>query len=242
MADAAPIIDVREVGKVYRRGRFEVHALRDVSFSMPPGQVLAVMGSSGSGKTTLLNLLAGLDRASTGEVLVDGQRIGTLSPEEATVFRRRHVGFVFQFFNLLPTMSARDNVALPLLADRAPRGDVEARTAAALDAVGLGRRADHRPAELSGGEMQRVAVARALVMRPRLLLADEPTGNLDTTAGDEILALLRRAVDDFGLSIIMVTHSPLAAAAADRVLLLRDGRVIDDIVAADVPGPGLRVV
>jgi putative ABC transport system ATP-binding protein len=242
MPGAAPIIEVRGVGKVYRRGRFEVHALRDVSFSMPPGQVLAVMGSSGSGKTTLLNLLAGLDRASTGEVLVDGQQMGSLAPEDATVFRRRHVGFVFQFFNLLPTMSARDNVALPLLADRASRADVESRTAAALDAVGLGHRADHRPAELSGGEMQRVSIARALVMRPRLLLADEPTGNLDTTAGDEILALLRHAVDAFGLSIVMVTHSPLAAAAADRVLLLRDGRVIDDIVAADVPGPGLRVV
>jgi putative ABC transport system ATP-binding protein len=241
MARRAPVVDVRGVSKTYRSGRWEIHALRDLSFTVEPGHVLAIMGPSGSGKTTLLNIIAGLDRPTSGEVLIDGQRLGLLHPDEATEFRRRHMGFVFQFFNLLPTMTARDNVALPLLAERLGRHDVEARTMRALEAVGLAHRAAHRPAELSGGEMQRVAIARALVMQPHLLLADEPTGNLDTTTGDEILALLRQAVEEFSLAIVMVTHSHLAAAVADRILFLRDGAVIDDVRAgreeADVGRP-----
>jgi lipoprotein-releasing system ATP-binding protein len=163
--------------------------------------------------------------------------MGDLGPDDATVFRRRHIGFVFQFFNLLPTMSARANVALPLMAEHLPRRDVEERTAEMLDAVGLGHRADHRPSELSGGEQQRVAIARALAMRPRLLLADEPTGNLDSTAGDEVLALLRRAIESFGLSIVMATHSYPAAAAMDRVLIIRDGVLVEGVKGPASAGP-----
>jgi putative ABC transport system ATP-binding protein len=195
------------------------------------------MGPSGSGKTTLLNLLAGLDRPTAGEVWIDGTRLSEMDPEEATVFRRRNIGFVFQFFNLLPTMTARDNVALPLLADRMPRREADLRALASLERVGMVDRASHRPSELSGGEMQRVAIARALVMRPKLLLADEPTGNLDTHTGDEILRLLRQAVEEYGLSIVMVTHSYLAAAAMDRVLFIQDGVIVDEVDAANVTAP-----
>jgi putative ABC transport system ATP-binding protein len=195
------------------------------------------MGPSGSGKTTLLNLLSGLDRPTSGEVWVAGTRLSDLDAEAATVFRRRNIGFVFQFFNLLPTMTARDNVALPMLADRLPRREVDARALAALEKVGMVDRAAHRPSELSGGEMQRVAIARALVMRPKVLLADEPTGTLDTTTGDEILRLLRHAVDEYGLSIVMVTHSYLAAAAMDRVLFIQDGVIVDEVDAANVTPP-----
>jgi putative ABC transport system ATP-binding protein len=231
MSRPPDVVEVDDLRKTYRRGSIEVHALRGVSFSLPPGAVLAVMGASGSGKTTLLNIIAGLDTPTSGAVRIDGRQVGGMGQEEATVFRRRNIGFIFQFFNLLPTMTARENVALPLMAERVERTDAMKRTDTALDVVGLRNRADHRPAELSGGEMQRVAIARALVMNPRLLLADEPTGNLDTAAGDEILGLLRRAVEERGLSIVMVTHAPLAAAMADRVLLLRDGEVVDDIDA-----------
>src|SRR5215831_11222277 len=180
------VLEIQGVSRSYRRGETEVQALRDVSLTVREGGSVAIMGPSGSGKTTLLNIVSGLDRPTVGEVFVDGQRLSDMGPDEATAFRRRHVGFVFQFFNLLPTMSARDNVALPLLADRRPRREVEQRTAEMLDAVGLRARADHRPNELSGGEQQRVAVARALVMRPRLVLADEPTGNLDPQTAEEV--------------------------------------------------------
>jgi putative ABC transport system ATP-binding protein len=228
MADVSYVLDARAVSKVYRRGRVEVPALREVSLRVAPRGSVAIMGPSGSGKTTLLNILSGLDRPSSGEVYVDGQRLSDLGSEPATVFRRRHIGFIFQFFNLLPTMSARDNVALPMLADRRPWRETEARTEEVLAAVGMAHRADHRPSELSGGEQQRVAIARALVMQPRLLLADEPTGNLDTATGDAILALLRRAIDSFGLSIVMVTHSPAAADTLDRTVTIRDGTLLDD--------------
>src|SRR5262245_45209575 len=197
------------------------------------------MGPSGSGKTTLLNVIAGLDTPTVGEVFVAGQRRRDLDPDAATAFRRRHIGFVFQFFNLLPTMSARDNVALPLLAERLPRREVEARTTDMLEAVGLAQRADHRPSELSGGEQQRVAIARALAMRPQLLLADEPTGNLDSAAGNEILTLLRRATESFGLSIVMVTHSYTAAAAIDRVLVIRDGVIAEGVRSAPPSPPAV---
>jgi putative ABC transport system ATP-binding protein len=214
------IVEVREVTKIFRTGSTEVGALRDVTFSVNGGQMLALMGPSGSGKTTLLNIMAGLDRPTSGDVSIDGKRVSELDADAATIFRRRTIGFVFQFFNLLPTMSARDNVALPLLADRVPRGEMADRTAEALAAVGLSDRADHRPSELSGGEMQRIAIARALVMRPKVVLADEPTGNLDTTTGD--------AVVRYGVAVILVTHSRLAAAMADRLILLTDGRIMDD--------------
>jgi putative ABC transport system ATP-binding protein len=228
----SPVLEVRGVSRSYRRGASEVHALRAASFIVASGGSVAIMGPSGSGKTTLLNVIAGLDVPTMGDVFVAGQRLRDLDPDAATAFRRRHIGFVFQFFNLLPTMSARDNVALPLMAERLPRRDVEARTTEMLEAVGLVQRADHRPSELSGGEQQRVAIARALAMRPQLLLADEPTGNLDSAAGDETLTLLRRANESFGLSIVMVTHSYTAAAAMHRVLVIRDGLIAEGVKSA----------
>lgn len=218
-----------------------MQALRDVTFSLDRGRMLALMGPSGSGKTTLLNIMAGLDQPTTGEVVMAGQRVATLDSNAATIFRRRTLGFVFQFFNLLPTMTAWDNVALPLLAERLPWNDVQARTRGALDAVGLAHRADHRPSELSGGEMQRIAIARALVMRPQVLLADEPTGNLDTSTGDEILTLLRDAVTRYELAVVMVTHSHIVASAADRLILLGDGCMTDDIETRRQEEPGLHL-
>jgi putative ABC transport system ATP-binding protein len=223
------VLDVREVSRRYRRGRFEVHALRNVSLTLEPRGSVAIMGPSGAGKTTLLNVIAGLDRPTGGIVRVCGTDLASLDQEEATAFRRRHMGFVFQFFNLLPTMTAQDNVALPLLAERTSRGEVARRSMEVLESIGLADRADHRPSELSGGEMQRVAIARALVMRPKLLLADEPTGNLDTATGDEILGLLRTAIERYDLSVVMVTHSYLAAAAMDRVVFIQDGALIDEV-------------
>lgn len=225
--DADLIVDARKLTKTYRRGRVDVPALRDVSLQLARGQSLAIMGPSGSGKTTFLNILAGLDHPTAGEVYISGQRLDDLSPDQATVFRRRHIGFVFQFFNLLPPMTARDNVALPLLAERLPTAEVEQRTTEALAAAKIAHRADHRPGEMSGGEQQRVAIARGLVMRPQLLVADEPTGNLDSASGNDILKLLREAVDQFGLSLVMVTHSEHAAAMTDRVVTIRDGRLIE---------------
>jgi putative ABC transport system ATP-binding protein len=227
-ANTGMVLVARDVSKVYRRGDCEVPALRGVSFAVERGGFVAITGPSGSGKTTLLNILAGLDRPSDGEVRVGGERLSDLDPEAATAFRRRHIGFVFQFFNLLPTMSAHDNVALPLLAERRPRREVEGRVEEMLEAVGLAARAQHRPGELSGGEQQRVAIARALVMSPELILADEPTGNLDTETGGDILTLLRHTIASFGAAIVMVTHSELAAEAADRVLCMRDGVVTKD--------------
>jgi putative ABC transport system ATP-binding protein len=222
-----PILQAIGVSKTYRRGRWEIPALRDVSFAVERGRIVAITGPSGSGKSTLLNLLAGLDRPTRGDVYVQGVRLSDLDPDAATTFRRRHIGFVFQFFNLLGTTSARRNVALPLLADRRPPDEVRARVDETLAAVGMSHRAEHRPSELSGGEQQRVAIARALVMRPPLVLADEPTGNLDSETGAEVLALLRSMVERQGVSVVMVTHSDAAAAAADRILVLRDGSLSD---------------
>jgi putative ABC transport system ATP-binding protein len=239
MPPGQAIVDVRDVTKSYRTGSSEVHALRGVTFTVGAGQMLALMGPSGSGKTTLLNIMAGLDRPTSGDVSMDGRRVSELDADAATVFRRRTVGFVFQFFNLLPTMSARDNVALPLLADRVGRHEVALRADEALAAVGLRDRAEHRPSELSGGEMQRVAIARALVMRPKILLADEPTGNLDRTTGDGVLGLLHDAVVRYGVAVVLVTHSHIAAAAADRTILLSDGRIVDDTEARSEKRSGL---
>lgn len=219
-------LEARSLTKVYRRGRQEVAALREVSFQLDGGSALAILGPSGSGKTTLLNLLAGLDVPTGGEVYVGAQRLDQLGPEAATTFRRRHIGFVFQFFNLLPTLTAVDNVGLPLLAERLPRREIVARALEALDLVGLGARADHRPDELSGGEQQRVAIARALVMRPRIVLADEPTGNLDSATGQQIITLLRSLVTEQGVALVAVTHSEAVARACDRTLVLRDGRLL----------------
>jgi putative ABC transport system ATP-binding protein len=213
--------------RTYGDGDSAVHALRGVSLDLPAGQFTAVMGPSGSGKSTLMHLLAGLDTPSSGAVTVAGRDITKMKDRELTRLRRKHIGFVFQSFNLLSTLSAEENIVLPLAiaGRRPPREDVDT----LLARVGLADRRHHRPAELSGGQQQRVAIARALITRPTVLFADEPTGNLDSEAGAGVLRLLRDAVERDGQTTLMVTHGPRAAAIADRVLYLADGRVVADI-------------
>ncbi len=213
--------------KVYGRGDTEVRALDGVSVSFDTGAFTAIMGPSGSGKSTLMHCVAGLDDLTSGHVFIGDTELGALKEKELTLLRRDRIGFVFQAFNLVPTLTAEENITLPLrLAGRSPE---TAWFDTVIDTVRLRDRLDHRPAELSGGQQQRVAVARALVTRPELMLADEPTGNLDTRSGGEILSFMRSAVDDLGQTIIMVTHDPGAAATADRVLFLVDGRVTDEM-------------
>ncbi len=214
------------LGRRYGDGEAAIDALADVSIAFPRGQFAAVMGPSGSGKSTLLHCLAGLDRPTAGSVVIDGTPLSGLSDRDLTVLRRSAIGFVFQSFNLLPMLTARENVALPLRI--AGTRDSDARVDAMLGEVGLADRAAHRPSELSGGQQQRVAIARALVAEPTVIFADEPTGNLDSASGQEILDLLRRAVDERGRTVVMVTHDPRAATIADRVVLLSDGRVVLD--------------
>ena len=232
---AQAMVRLEGVVKTFGRGDRAVHALTGLSLTVPPGAFVAIMGPSGSGKSTLLHLIGGLDVPDAGEIVVDGRSLRSLSDDELTLYRRRHIGFVFQFFNLLPMLSAEENVALPLLLDGQRWSAVRARVEHALDLVGLAPRRRHRPAELSGGEMQRVAIARALVIEPLLLLADEPTGNLDSTTGEEILKLLRHAATAHGQTILMVTHDPRGAAVGDWIVRLRDGRVVadpDDVLTA----------
>ena len=214
------------VTRRYGDGESAVHALRGVALSVPAGQFTAVMGPSGSGKSTLMHILAGLDRPDEGSVRIGGTEITGMDDKALTLLRRRHIGFVFQAFNLLPVLTAEENILLPLaLAGRKPdREWVDA----VIERVGLAERRRHRPAELSGGQQQRVAIARALMSDPAVVFADEPTGNLDTRSSEEVLALLRRAVDDFGQTVVTVTHDAMAAATADRVLVLVDGRIVRD--------------
>lgn len=220
-------VELRAVRKVYGTRAAAVIALDGVTLDFGRGTFTAVMGPSGSGKSTLLQCAAGLDRPTSGEVFVAGEGLGTLSETRLTVLRRDRIGFVFQSFNLLPSLTAELNVALPLrLAGRRPKRQ-EVRDV--LTAVGLADRGRHRPAELSGGQQQRVAIARALVTRPEVLFADEPTGALDSTTGREVLTMLRGLVDRNGQTIIMVTHDPLAASYADRVVFLADGRVASEL-------------
>jgi putative ABC transport system ATP-binding protein len=218
-----PAVAAREVARRYGEGDTAVDALRGVSLEVTRGELTAVMGPSGSGKSTLMHILAGLDRPTSGSVEIDGTEITTLNDSDLTKLRRKHIGFVFQFFNLLPMLTAEENVTLPLmLAGRKPEaGWLEE----LLENVGLEDRRKHRPAELSGGQQQRVAIARALISRPTVLFADEPTGNLDSASSGEILELVRRSVDELGQTTVMVTHDPVAATIADRVLLLADGAI-----------------
>jgi putative ABC transport system ATP-binding protein len=203
-----------------------VDALAGVTVGFERGRFSAIMGPSGSGKSTLMHILAGLDRPTSGTVMLDGDEITGLDDAELTRLRRDKLGFVFQFFNLIPVLTAEENVILPLsIAGRKPDADWLARL---IDTIGLGDRLTHRPAELSGGQQQRVAVARALVSRPAVVFADEPTGNLDSRSSEEVLGLLRTAVDEFGQSVVMVTHDPEAASYADRLVVLRDGLVVHD--------------
>jgi putative ABC transport system ATP-binding protein len=216
-----------DVTRRYGSGDTAVDALRGVSLAIAQGKLTAVMGPSGSGKSTLMHILAGLDKPTSGSVSIAGTEITTLKDTDLTKLRRRHIGFVFQFFNLLPMLTAEENIVLPLSIagtkpERAFFGDL-------IDKVGLADRLHHRPAELSGGQQQRVAIARALVSRPTVLFADEPTGNLDSTTGHEILELMRNSVDAYGQTMVMVTHDPQAASIADRVLFLNDGLIVKDM-------------
>ncbi len=222
----APIVSADELVRVFGEGETAVRALDGVTVGFPTGRFTAIMGPSGSGKSTLMHCLAGLDRPTSGRVVVEGVELGTLDDRELTRLRRDKFGFVFQFFNLLPVLTAEENILLPLkLAGRDP--DPE-RLSSLIDSVGLGDRLRHRPSELSGGQQQRVAIARALASKPAVVFADEPTGNLDSKASDEVLALLRQAVDELGQTVVMVTHDAQAAATADRVVVLVDGRIVGD--------------
>jgi len=227
-AVTAHAVAATAVTRRYGEGESAVHALRGVTLEVPVGQFTAVMGPSGSGKSTLMHLLAGLDRPTDGSVHVGGEDITTMGDKQLTKLRRRHIGFIFQSFNLLPMLTAEENIVLPLsIAGRKPD---KAELASLIARVGLGDRLGHRPAQLSGGQQQRVAIARALASQPTVLFADEPTGNLDSTSGTEVLALLREAVELDRQTTVMVTHDPRAAASADRVLFLADGVIVDDLV------------
>nr|PZN71774.1 MAG: hypothetical protein DIU55_07945 [Bacillota bacterium] len=222
------MIRLDHVVKEFRRGKATIRAVDEVTLSVSAGEFVAVMGRSGSGKSTLLHLMSGLLQPTSGTVHLLGRDLSRLSDDELTLLRRSQVGFVFQFFNLLPTLTALENVALPLLLAGSKRSEAEARAREALATVGLSARAAHKPDELSGGQMQRVALARALVTNPPLLFADEPTGNLDSQSGEEVLLLLKQLQAERGQTIVMVTHDPKAAAYGDRLIRMQDGRVIDD--------------
>jgi putative ABC transport system ATP-binding protein len=225
------VVTAREVKRRFGEGGTAVDALRGVSLNVARGKLTAVMGPSGSGKSTLMHILAGLDRPTSGEVTIDGTSITQLGDNELTKLRREHIGFVFQFFNLLPMLTAEENVTLPLsiAGEKPEKGWVDG----LLDKIGIGDRRTHRPAELSGGQQQRVAIARALVTKPTVVFADEPTGNLDSKTSGEILELLRDSVDSLGQTTVMVTHEARAAAFADRILFLDDGLIVKDMGRAD---------
>jgi len=222
------MISLQQVRKVYGDGETRVEALRGVDLEIGAGEFVSVMGPSGSGKSTLLNLVSALDIPTAGRIVIDGVDIGTLDDDALTLFRRRRIGLVFQFFNLMPTLDAVDNVLLPVLLERAAGKDDRRRASALLEAVGLAGRAAHKIHQLSGGEMQRVAIARALILEPRLILADEPTGNLDSATGAAILALLQRTAREHGTTVVMVTHDRAAAEAGGRLVRLRDGHIEGD--------------
>ncbi len=225
------ILQVRDVCKTYHTRAEPVLALQGVSLDVDNGQFVAIMGASGSGKSTLLHLIGGLDPADEGGILIEGNDITHMGDHRRTVFRRRRLGVVFQSYNLLPTLTARENIALPLMVDRAPTRQIEAKTDRLLDLLSLRHRADHRPDAMSGGEQQRTAIARALVNDPALILADEPTGNLDSANATVIWELLRELCQSNETTVLMVTHEAAAAAYADRIHVLRDGLIIGTIEA-----------
>ena len=218
---------VTSATKVYGSGEDAVYALRDVSVDFYEGQFTAIMGPSGSGKSTLMHCIAGLDELSSGSAIIDGTDLSTLKDKSLTELRREKIGFVFQSFNLVPTLTANENIRLPLMLGN-NKGD-EAWIQKVIDTVHLQDRLTHRPSELSGGQQQRVAVARALASQPRIIFADEPTGNLDSITGAEILTFMRKAVDDLGQTIVMVTHDPVAASYADRIIFLADGHIVNEM-------------
>src|ERR671915_28609 len=230
-AQNGAVVTASEITRRYGEGDTAVDALRGVSLEVARGKLTAIMGPSGSGKSTLMHIMAALDRPTSGYVVLAGTRLGELSDTEVTKLRREHIGFIFQFFNLLPMLTAEQNIVLPLtLGSRKPEAEFFDDL---LDKVGLQDRRKHRPSELSGGQQQRVAIARALVSRPSVVFADEPTGNLDSKTGGEILDLLRGSVQDYGQTLVMVTHDARAAATADRILFLADGRIVKELRGAD---------
>lgn len=222
------MIEIKNAGKTYQQGARQVHALRDVSLSIKKGEFLSIMGPSGSGKSTLLNLIGGLDQPTSGEIFIDDRPLHGITDDELTLIRRRRIGFIFQFFNLLPILTAAENVGLPLLLEGIPFSRIKSKAVSLLEQVGLGARMEHRPEQLSGGEMQRVAIARALITEPAVLLADEPTGNLDSHTSEEIFMLLAN-LNEKGQTIVMVTHDPKAAAYGTRIITLKDGILSEDI-------------
>lgn len=228
-ADPVVIIQALNVNKAYRMGKFVVKALRGINLTILKGEFVAVMGPSGSGKSTLLHLLGGLDTPSYGEIYLAGQPLSRLNDRELTLLRRRKVGFIFQFYNLLPTQTAQENVALPLLIDGKRMRQQLPWVGSMLERVGLSDRSGHRPDQLSGGQQQRVAIARAFVAMPEIVLADEPTGNLDSRSGIEILELLQHACEELSATIVMVTHDARAASFAHRILFLKDGMIVNSI-------------
>jgi putative ABC transport system ATP-binding protein len=236
------LISTNNLTKIYGYGNTAVTALNKVSFEVNPGEFVAVMGPSGCGKSTLLHLLGGLDRPSEGSVVIDGKNLSDMPDRELTELRRRKIGFVFQFFNLIPVLSAVENASLPVTLDGIPSAQARSKAIEWLEKFGLGDRQDHRPDQLSGGEQQRVAIARALVADPSLVLADEPTGNLDTRSSDEIAALLRQVANEWGRAVVMVTHDPRIAAHADRIIFLKDGAIADETILEPRNGQNEAVV
>jgi putative ABC transport system ATP-binding protein len=223
------VLEAKEVRKQYKMGEHLVNALDGVDFQVEKGEFVAIMGPSGSGKSTLLHLLGGLDGPTEGNIILAGQPLARLSERKATLVRRHNVGFVFQFFNLLPTLSAEENILLPVIIDGKDQRKYKERLNSLLELVGLTDRRHHKPDQLSGGEQQRVAIARALVTEPAILLADEPTGNLDSKTGTLIMELLNRSCNELDQTVIVVTHDAKAAAYADRVIFLRDGVIVEEL-------------
>ena len=228
MAASDQLIETRALHRSYIMGRSEVHALAGVDLTLSAGSFTAIMGPSGSGKSTLLNLIGGLDRPTSGQLVVGARELGALDENELAAYRNREVGFIFQSFNLVSTMTAMQNVEFPMVFAHVPRAERQRRARRLLDAVGLRERAGHKPTELSGGEQQRVAVARALTNLPRILLADEPTGNLDSKTGAEIMELLSQAWREGNLTVIVVTHDPVVASYSQRILHMKDGIIVDN--------------
>jgi putative ABC transport system ATP-binding protein len=224
-----PVLETSNLSKKYMMGEHSVSALDGVNFVVEKGEFVAIMGPSGSGKSTLLHLIGGLDHPSNGEVILAGKLLSLLSDKQVTLLRRRNVGFVFQFFNLLPTLSTEENILLPIIIDGKDLRLYQERLERLLELIGLSGRRSHKPEQLSGGEQQRVALARALVTEPAILLADEPTGNLDSKTGLLIMNLLRRSCDDLGQTTVIVTHDPRAASYADRVVFIKDGKIVNEI-------------
>jgi putative ABC transport system ATP-binding protein len=236
------LIQTENLTKVYGSGETAVTALDRVNLEVNPGEFVAVMGPSGCGKSTLLHLLGGLDRPTDGKVTIDGTALAAMKDDDLAKMRRQRIGFIFQFYNLIPVLNASENAALPVTLDGGKPAEAKKRAVELLKKFGLGDRLNNRPDQLSGGQQQRVAIARALVADPALILADEPTGNLDTRAADEIAALLARVSKEFGRAVVMVTHDPRIAAYADRIIFLKDGAIVDETILERKTGDNAKIL